>query len=317
MTEINKEIINPPSQSPENSSGGLLGFNNLAMQKAMQNLDCCLPAKIIAYDRLTNRATVEPQYKITSTGGSTTQLAQINSIPVLLLGGGGVFISYALKEGDLGWIIANDQDISLFLQSYEASPGNTKRMHSFSDAIFIPDLMKDYYLSSTDKTAIQTKSGTTYITIDEGAIDISVSDAFTMVADVDLRGDAKATIPKGSLAKSGNNYFKLLDQVTLDDSGQGKGNFKSMVAGQIACAEKTLTEIVSKVAGWNSLNNENKGEPQGDKIGITITGSEITINSPKLTLNTPVIALNGATTITGNLRVDGDITASGNIQDHV
>ena len=310
MADINNLVINTPSQSPENSAGGLLGLNKLAMDKAMQNLDCCLPAKIIAYDRVTNRANVEPQYKITSTGGDTTPLAQINSIPVLLMGSGEVFITYSLKEGDLGWIIANDQDISLFLQSYEASPGNTKRMHSFSDAFFIPDLMKDYYLSSRDHAAIQTKAGTTYITIAEGNIDISVDDVFTFVADVDIKGDPNITIPKGVFAKSGENYFKLLEAVTLDSEGKGKGNFKSVVAGQIDCPEKTLKEIVTQIAGWNSVNNENKGELRGQKIGVNIASSEITISSPKLTVNSP-------TTITGDVRVNGNITATGTIQGNV
>lgn len=300
-------IVNTPSQSAEDSSGGLLGFNKLALQKALQNLDCCLPAKITAYDRLTNRATVEPQYKVTSTGGDTLQMAQIESIPVLLIGGGDVFISFNLKEGDLGWIIANDQDISLFLQNYKASPGNTKRMHSFSDAVFIPDLMKDYYLASSDKASIQTKAGTTSITITDGSIDITVSDKFTVVSNVDLKGRPNIKIPQGSIARSGDNPFKLLSDVTLDESGQGIGTFKSVIAGEVSCSENTLNFIVSKVAGWNSVNNQSKGEPQGEKVGVNITDSEITFNAPKLTINTPI-------TITGDVRVNGNITASVIIQ---
>lgn len=302
--------INTPSQSPEDSASGLLGFQNLAMQKAMQNLDCCLPAKIITYDRLTNRASVEPQYQVTATSGDTTQMSLIEGIPVLLIGSNTAFISFDLKEGDLGWIIANDQDISLFLQSYQSSPGNTKRMHSFSDAFFIPDLMKDYYLSSLDETAIQTKEGTTYITISEGRIDLACGAVFTTVAEVDLTGEKDLTIAKGSLAKSGENYFRLIEAVTLDESGQGKGHFKSLVAGDIECPENTLTEIVTQVAGWNTVNNENKGEPQGESKGITITDQNIIINAPQ-------IVVNGSTKIIGDVRVVGNITASGKIQDNV
>lgn len=302
--------INTPSQSPESSASGILGLQNLAIDKAMQNLDCCLPAKIISYDRLANRATVEPQYQVTATSGSTTQMAQIDAIPVLLLGSSSVMISFDLKEGDLGWIIANDQDISLFLQSYQSAPGNTKRMHSFSDAVFIPDLMKDYYLASQDKTSIQTKQGTTYITIAESNIDIAVSEAFTYVADVDLTGEADLTIPEGAIAKSGANYFRLVATVTLDSSGQAKGYFKALVAGELECPENTLTEIVTQVAGWNSVNNPNKGEPQGIRQGISITDQEITINSPRLNVNGPAF-------INGDLRVEGNITASGFIQGNV
>lgn len=302
-----EEVINTPSSTPEQEAAGLLGLQTVAINKAMQNLDCCLPARIVSYDRITNRATVEPMYKITSTGGATTQMAQIDSIPVLQLGGGGVFINFGLRQGDLGWIIANDQDISLFLQSYESSPGNTKRNHSFSDAFFIPDLMHDYYLSGQDEqTAIQTQQGTTFITLSEGNIDVNVSGIFTYVSDADLRGDKNITVPKDSIAKSGDNYFKLLADVTLDDKGEGKGNFKSVVIGDIPCPENSLVEIVTQIAGWLSVNNENEGEPQGENKGISITDQQITINSPS-------VFINGPTTITGDLRVNGNITASGNI----
>jgi hypothetical protein len=38
----------------------------------------------------------------------------------------------------LGWIKANDRDISLFKQTAEAAQPNTQRKHSFEDAVFIP-----------------------------------------------------------------------------------------------------------------------------------------------------------------------------------
>ncbi len=82
---------------------------------------------------------------------------------------------------------------------------------------------------------------------------------------------------------------------------------KSVIAGEVSCSENTLNFIVSKVAGWNSVNNQSKGEPQGEKVGVNITDSEITFNAPKLTINTPI-------TITGDVRVNGNITASGIIQ---
>lgn len=267
MAEEKEPILNPPSFSPEEQASGLFGLLQGGMSKALQNMDCCLPARVVSFDRASNRVTVEPMYKITSTGGDQMQMAQIDSIPVFLFGGAGAFISFDLKQNDFGWIIASDQDISLFLQTYEASAGNTKRNHSFSDAFFLPDIMHDYYLSGTDgEAAIQTKQGTTYITLSEGKINIQVSGAFTYVKDADLKGEKNITIPKDSLAKSGNNVFKLLEDVTLDDKGQGKGNFKSVVIGDVSCPEKTLTEIVTKIAGWAEVNNENKGASHKERV---------------------------------------------------
>lgn len=309
-------VINPPSSTPEQESTGLFGLLGAGIGKALQNLDCCLPAKVISFERTPpKRVTVQPMYKITSTGGETTQLAQIDSIPVLSYGGAGVLIDFDLKEGDLGWIIANDQDISLFLQSYEEAAGNTKRNHSFSDAFFIPDIMHDYFLAGKDgQAAIQTQPGTTYITIAEGEINIAVDGVFTYVNDVDLKGEKEITIPKDSLASSGGNVFRLLEDVTLNDKGEGKGSFKSVVIGDIPCPEKTLTEIVTKVAGWNEVKNEKAGQSQGGDKGISLKGDEVIINMPTVTVNSSNVTLNSsATSIVSPINIAGDVLVKGNV----
>ena len=308
-------IINAPSFSPEQEASGLSGLLSGSIGKALQNLDCCLPARVISFDRASNRVTVEPMYKITSTGNDQIQMAQIDSIPVFLFGGAGAFISFDLKQNDLGWIIANDQDISLFLQTYESSAENTRRNHSFSDALFLPDLMHDYYLSGKEgEASFQTKEGTTYITLSESKINIQVSGAFTYVKDADLKGEKDITIPKNSLAKSDGNIFKLLEDVTLDSKGEGKGNFKSVVIGDISCPENTLTEIVTQVAGWNEVNNENKGEPQGEGKGLTLEGDQITIDMPKVVINSQSAQIKSSQIeITSAVNVTGDINVTGNV----
>lgn len=320
-------IVNTPSQSPEDSAGGLLGTLKLALNKTLQNLDCCLPAKIISYDRTTNRATVEPLYKITTTGGETLPLAKITGIPTLLLGGGEVFMSFDLKADDLGWIIANDQDISLFLQTYEAAPANTKRMHSFSDAVFIPDIMKGYQLATAPmagESVIQSRLGATVIGISTDKISIrcpSVQAELVVVSKVDLLGDASIEIPKGALAKSDGHLFKLAEKVTLDQQGIGKGVFIAVDYGSYICPANSLTEIVSEVDGWVSVNNPEDGEKQIIKQegSVETTAKTIVIQGGNITLEGEVMVkgpvnIQGAVNISGDVRVAGNITASGQVQ---
>jgi len=69
----------------------------------------------------------------------------------LQIGGGGFVISFPIQTGDLGWIKANDRDITFFLDNYSQAAPNTQRTHSFSDAVFIPDsFMKDVTINSED-----------------------------------------------------------------------------------------------------------------------------------------------------------------------
>lgn len=150
----------PPSLDPANKNS-LAGTFSHIVRKMLQNISNMLPAQVIQYDRTENRVQVQPLIYILDTNGDQTSRAQIASIPVLQLGGGNFFISVNLVPGDLGWIIANDRDISQFLQTYSESIPNTFRIHDFADSLFIPDVMKgtvgsddanNLVISSIDKT---------------------------------------------------------------------------------------------------------------------------------------------------------------------
>ncbi len=171
---------NNPSINPA-INGSLAGTLQFFYQKMQQRIDHMLPAQVIAYDRISNRVQVQILITMITTDGSQVPRAQLSSIPVLQIGGGGFSISCPLSTGDLGWIMANDRDISLFLQSYAQSPPNSFRMNSFADAIFIPDAMKSYNINNEnqDYLIIQKNDGSASIQIgkntETGADEINIS----------------------------------------------------------------------------------------------------------------------------------------------
>ena len=118
-----------PSQDPADNDT-LLGALRLVLRKFLAQTDDMLPAKVIAYDRATNRANVQPMVQMVTTDGQKISRAQVVSVPVLNIGGGGFVLSFPIAAGDLGWIKASDRDISLFLQSYSEAHPNTGRMHT-------------------------------------------------------------------------------------------------------------------------------------------------------------------------------------------
>ncbi len=73
--------------------------------------------------------------------------------------------------------MANDRDISLFLQSYQASPPNTYRTFSFSDGIFLPAVMTGYTIADEDLTnaVIQSLDGAVKISFDGALQQISLT----------------------------------------------------------------------------------------------------------------------------------------------
>jgi hypothetical protein len=144
---------NPSSIDPANEDT-LTGTFRHIFNKMMQDTNGMLPARVVAYNGNRNkpRVTVQPLIAILTTGGSQVSRAQIASLPVLQFGAGGSFISFPITVGDLGWIKANDRDISIFLQSFNESRPQTLRKNNFADALFIPDTMRGYTIAAEDNT---------------------------------------------------------------------------------------------------------------------------------------------------------------------
>lgn len=172
------EIPSPRSINPANI-GDLSGTIRFVLKKFLQGTDDMLPAKVIAYDRVKNRAQVQPLIAMVNMDNERVTRAQIASIPVLQLGGGGFVLSFPIQTGDIGWIKANDADISSFLQTLKESTPNTQRMHSFSDAVFIPDtMMRQVVIDPSDSqaTVLQSLDGSVKISLGEDTIKIQATD---------------------------------------------------------------------------------------------------------------------------------------------
>lgn len=187
-----------PSHDPADE-GHLAGLLKVYWQKSLQATDGQLPCEVISYNRTTNKALVQPLISMVDTSGQPLVRAQIASVPVLALGGGGFVITFPLKKGDLGWIEASDRDISLFIQQMQQSKPNTHRMHTFEDGRFVPDAFAQYTFNSGDAAnmVIQSYDGTVKIAlgpsivnvVSNGTVNVTSTGKTTVTAsEVDLIG---------------------------------------------------------------------------------------------------------------------------------
>lgn len=184
--------------------GSMAGQTRQAIVKYIrEELDDCLPARVVSYDDATNRAVIHPICMLGTTGGQKVSRAQIANIPVFRFGGGGFFMRFPLKPGDLGWLKATDRDISLIMQAGAEEWPNTTRLHSFSDALFFPDTLKGWVIDGefSDAAVWQSLDGSTVIaladdkiTLKQGGTKIEVS-----AAGVAMEG------PPGGLTYNGVN----------------------------------------------------------------------------------------------------------------
>jgi hypothetical protein len=166
-----------PSQNPANL-GVMSGMFREVLNKFLQQTDDMLPARVLSFNRATNRATVQPLIAVLTTDDQVVPRAQIASVPVLQIGAGGFVLNFPLNPGDLGWIKANDRDISLYLQTLKSSAPNTLRKHSFQDAIFIPDPMRGYTIAGEDagNVVLQNLDGSVKISLGSDKITLTAPD---------------------------------------------------------------------------------------------------------------------------------------------
>jgi len=173
--------------------------------KQMQAIDDMLPAKVISYNRTTNLAKVQPLIKMVTADGNTVSRATIAEIPVFQYAGGGFMVSFPIAAGDLGWIKANDRDISLYMASFNESAPNTLRRKSFSDAMFFPDIMRGYSIAAEDagNLVIQYKDTTTKIAMSGAKIKIASPTIELSATTIDLNA-ATVNITATTTNISGN-----------------------------------------------------------------------------------------------------------------
>lgn len=156
-----------PSRNPTDDNSAV-GMFAVVLEKFLQQVDDMLPATVIAYNRATNRAQVQPLISMVTTLDETIKRAQVASIPVMQFGGGGFVLSFPLSPGDLGWIKANDRDISFFKKALNFAIPNTRRKHSFEDAVFISDTMLKAVVIAAEDTGnavLQNLAGTVRIAL--------------------------------------------------------------------------------------------------------------------------------------------------------
>lgn len=164
---------NPSLEKKPADAGGLSGAFSFILEKALQRTDSMLPAKVIAATADRMFVTVQPQIMVVGTDGKTTiSRAQIAKVPVFHIGAGGFVLTFPIKPGDMGWIAANDRDISLYIQSGKEAKPNTARLHAFEDAIFIPDAARLFTLAAGqgDSVVLQNLAGTAFVAVSAAQI---------------------------------------------------------------------------------------------------------------------------------------------------
>lgn len=168
------ETISRPSYNPADIQSKS-GFYEFLIKKILQKIEKVAPAEIISYDRVKNRATVQILNQAITSEGEKLTRKPLDNIPILMLSGGGFSLSFPIKEGDIGWIVAADRDISVFKQVLKLFAPATYQLHRYKNSFFIPDKVNGFEISEDDTDAVLLTStdGLTKISIKPGQITLT------------------------------------------------------------------------------------------------------------------------------------------------
>lgn len=235
----------PPSLDPANENV-LVGLLKETYRKMLMQTDDMLPAQVVSFDRDSNRAQVQPLIVAVTTDGQIVRRAQVASVPVFQLGGGGFVLNFPLKPGNLGWIKASDRDISLFTQSYTSQAPNTRRLHSFEDSVFFPDVMTGWDINSEDEENIvlQTLDGSQRVAI--------WSDRVKITSDSKVVIDAPLTEFTGAIINGTNPAY--------DDYAEFGGSVRAI--GEVTAKFGTDDIALSTHVHVNSGGTGDSGQPK-------------------------------------------------------
>lgn len=184
MTDITQTI---PAREPSDTTS-LEGLCRMLKDITLMDMEKVLPGVVQSYDRVNNRAVVKPAITGIASLGQKIPKNPLINIPVLTLQGGGIYMSFPLKQGDKGWLVACDRDISIFKQCLAESAPNSYRKHCFNDAFFIPDKINSISLAEEDDGAfvISAENGSAKFALKDG--EIKITGKTTIIGDTEISG---------------------------------------------------------------------------------------------------------------------------------
>ncbi len=182
-----------------------------AITQALMQIEGMLPAKVVKVDRAAGRVSVQPMIQMGDTGGNKITRAIVPNIPIMTMGAGGIFASFPVQVGDLGFVFAADRDTSLFYQSRGGMDWpNTERLHQFGDGGFLPLKLFNFSIAGgvlSDGFSLQTDDGSTFVTLKAGEVQITAT-MVKIVGDIEHTGNlvrAGDTTTTGAVTNNGKD----------------------------------------------------------------------------------------------------------------
>lgn len=187
-------------------------------------INCVSVGRIVTFYPSTQTADISINYKRVLKNRSAVKAGEYTDFmleyptllrcPVMVMNGGGGYISFPITAGDSCIILFNDRDMDLWLEEESVvSAPNTERMHDLSDAIALVGIKSiGSVIQSYDSTSLKVSYKNTTIVIKTngdleitGANDISISSG----GDINLNASGDVSISGDTITIEGTTAVEI------------------------------------------------------------------------------------------------------------
>lgn len=144
------------------------------------------PARVVAYDPATNRATVQPMVPKALADGTPLPAPAVQSVPVVWSQGGGATITMPLAPGDTVWLAHGSRSLDGWASGDNSAPDDP-RMHDLSDCVAIPGAAAQREAGSATDLVIRF-GGSTIALKPNGDVEITVGGVLKITGAVEITG---------------------------------------------------------------------------------------------------------------------------------
>jgi hypothetical protein len=178
-------------------------------------LNDCLPCRVTAV--VGEGVNVQILAPTLLADGSLRAWPEIPAVPVAFPGSQGAVLWFDLQPGALGLLKACDRDISLILEALSEARPNTLRLHSFSDAFFLPTDFSPMTPGGTGAAMLQTRDGAAFVSVGADEISASIAGSELSMA----AGEIKATVGPSTAVLTADGFTVTIAGVPLEFTGAG------------------------------------------------------------------------------------------------
>lgn len=296
-------------------------INNL-IDRVKRELRVCMPCVVVKY--YATEGVVDVHVNIKEVFKDLEQeVPQLIKIPVIFSRTKEVAITYPINAGDCGIVLFCDRDIKNWLLSGQNVKPASKRMHHFTDSVFIAGLFpsksgkainakdlvvefKDTKITIEDSGNVIIKASSNIILDAKKDVNILAEENINLTAQKDINltanGDAKLVVAKNATVDiTGNSDLKIGGNAQLQITGNAELN----IAGNITSSSVNWEHIGDlKLVGAMQVT-KTLDVLDAVNLGSTLDVLDAVNMSSTLTVSDSVTTKNGITNSGGNLVSNG------------